>query len=83
MITEYVNDLAKQMSISLSRVSTVEGSKVGCLDVHLLNMSSKDKTVSALIYNSELDELLNGMPSDRLELKVRSALGRLNVLIGP
>jgi hypothetical protein len=83
MIEEYVTDLAKQMGISLSRVSTVEGSKVGCLDMHLLNMSSKGKTVSALIFKSELDELVNGKQDDRLELKVRSALGRLILSIEP
>lgn len=83
MITEYVTDLAGQMSIPLTRVSTVEGSKVGCLDVHLLNMSSKGKTVSALVYKSELDEIQNGIQSERLELKVRSALGRLKIMLEP
>lgn len=83
MITAYVKDIAIQMNVPVTGVTTVEGSKVGCLDVHLLNISSKGKVVSVLLYQKELDELQNGVHSDRLEVKVGSALIRLRMQLQP
>lgn len=77
MIEKYVADLAAEMGIPLSKISVVEGRKVGCLSVHLLHLSSKDNKVSALVHQSELDDLQNDICCDRLELKIRSALSRL------
>lgn len=83
MIQEYAVDLASQMGIKLTQVSVVEGRTVGCLDVHLLHLAAGDKLVSALVYQSELDNLQNGIYSDRLELKLRSAFSRLQMLLDP
>lgn len=83
MISKYVHDIAMQMNIPVSRVTTVEGSKVGCLNVHLLNISSKGKVVSTLMYQKEFDDLQSNVQSDRLEVKVRSALIRLQMQIQP
>lgn len=80
MIKEYAADLAAQMGIPLSRISAVEGRDVGCLDVHLLNLYSDDQSVSALVYQSELDDLQNGSCCERLEMKIRATLARLQVL---
>lgn len=79
MIQEYVYGIAAQMNIQLSRVSVVEGRNVGCLDVHLLNLTSKDQLVSALVYQSELDKLQIGDSCERLESRIRSALSRLQM----
>lgn len=79
MIQAYVTDLAEKMGISLSRISVVEGRNVGCLSVHLLHLGTNDRLVSALIHQSELDDLQNDIGCDRLELKIRSALSRLEV----
>ena len=57
MIQKYVLDIAAQMKIQVSQVSVVEGRKVGCLDVHLLNVTSNGCLVSVLVYQSELDKL--------------------------
>jgi hypothetical protein len=65
------------MSIKLSKVSIVDGLTVGCKDLHILNMVSKGKTVSALAYENELNDIQNGSPNDHLELKIRYALERL------
>lgn len=79
MIQKFVADLAEQMGIKLSRISVVEGRNVGCLSVHLLHLGNNDKLVSALVHQSELDDLKNNVLCDRLELKIRSALSRLEV----
>lgn len=83
MMKEYVTDLALHMGIRLSHVSVVEGRRVGCLDVHLLNLASDGHRASTLVYQSELDDLHNGSNCDRLDMKVRSALARLQMLLTP
>jgi hypothetical protein len=83
MIREYATDLAAQVGIKLSRVSVIEGRRVGCLDVHLLHLAAGGQLVSALVYQSELDELKNGSYCERLEFKIRSALSRLEMLLKP
>ena len=83
MIKKYAADIAAQMGMQLSRVSVVEGRDIGCLDVHLLKLMSDGQLVSALVYQSELDHLQSGSSCERLELKIRSALSRLQLLLAP
>lgn len=83
MIQEYTHNIAAQMGILLTRVTVVEGRSVGCVDTHLLNMSSDGHIVSALVYQAEMDNLNSGLPCDRLELKIRSALSRLQLMMEP
>lgn len=83
MIKEFATDLAAKAGIRLSRVSVVEGQRIGCLDVHLLHLAADDKLVSALVYQSELDELTSSSCCDRLEVKIQSALARLQMLLEP
>jgi hypothetical protein len=77
MINEYVSDIARQTGLPVVSVSIVEGKTVGCNDTHLLLISFKSQTVSALVYQSELDDLQKSGKNDRLVLKVKAALGRL------
>jgi len=79
LIQKYVRDIAAQMKIQLSQVSVIEGRKVGCLDVHLLNVTSDGRLVSVLVYQSELDKLQIGERCDKLESRIRSALSGLLV----
>jgi translation initiation factor 6 (eIF-6) len=81
MIQEYVADLALQMGIKKLKVSVVDGESVGCLDSYLLNISSNGFIVSALVYQSEMDDLEKGMQGERFEVKIRSALSRLSLMI--
>lgn len=81
MLTEMVNDLAAQVGLQLSKVSLVEGERLGCTDTCLLNMSTKGHIVSALIYKTDIDSLKQGTNIDRLELRIRAALSRLHVLM--
>jgi len=77
LIQKYVYDIAAQMKIQLSQVSVIEGRNVGCLDVHLLNITSGGRLVSVLVYQSELDKLQIGESCERLESRIRSALSGL------
>ena len=77
MIQEYVHDIAVQMKIHVSQLSLVEGRDVGCLDVHLLKLSSDGHQESALVYQSELDKIGTGESCERLELRIRAALSGL------
>jgi hypothetical protein len=81
MIHEYAVELATQSGIQLSQVSVIEGRRVGCLDVHLLHLIAHEHLVSALVYQSELEELQNSSCCDRLEVKIRTALSRLQLLL--
>ena len=60
MIQDYVHDIAAQMKIRLSQLSVVEGCNVGCLDVHLLYLTSNGCQQSVLVYQSELDKIKTG-----------------------
>jgi len=79
MIGEYVTGIAKQMGVNLTRLAFVEGRRVGCADVHLLNLACDYQTVSTLVYQSELDNLSRGSYCERLEVKIRSTLNRLQL----
>lgn len=81
MIRQYATDIAAQTGITLTRVSVVDGRNVGCLDVFLLHLGAQGQLVSILVYQSELDELEKSASCDRLELKIRSALSRLQALL--
>jgi hypothetical protein len=81
MIRSYATDLAAQVGIKLTQVSVVEGRRVGCLDVHLLHLAAEGQLVSTLVYQSELDELQGDSCCERLELKIRTALSRLQIML--
>lgn len=80
-IENFIFDLAIQVGIALSRITVIEGREVGCLDVLLLRIVANDYQVHALVYQSELNELLKGRRPGRLELKILEALQRLQVLV--
>jgi hypothetical protein len=80
MIQEYVAGFANEMELDLSTISIVDGLTVGCIDVHLLHLTSHGHLVSTLVYQPELIRLLNGSPCKPLELRIRSALERLKML---
>jgi hypothetical protein len=79
MITTYVRDLALQAGVHLSKISIVEGKAVGCLDSYLIHITSNEQLVSSLVYQHDVDNLHNGRPCDRLNLRIRNALNRLKI----
>lgn len=81
MIKKYVADLAGQMGIKISKVTIKEKPPTGSLDAYSLEISSKDKMVSERIHISEILNLDNGQKCDLLEIKVRSALLRLKMMM--
>jgi hypothetical protein len=80
MIHDYAADIASQMGIQKLKVTITNGSRLGCRDMHLVSFVSNTHLVSELIHHSELDHLRNGIVSDRIEMKIRSALDRLKSL---
>jgi hypothetical protein len=83
MIKEYIEDLAAQMGVHISKISVVEGESIGCSDVLLLHLSSGCQLVNALVYQSDLEDLKKGSSCDRLEVRIRIALSRLHLLTEP
>ena len=81
MIREYATNLAKQSGVPLSRVSVIEGSKVGCSNAHLLHLIADGNLVSALVQQSELEELQSSSYCEQLEIKIKTALSRLQALL--
>lgn len=77
MIEEYVSDIAARMGIVLPKISVINGRDTGSFRVYILNVGSEGKQVSALVHQSELNEIQNGTDCERLELKIRSVLERL------
>ena len=77
MIEEYVSGIAAQMGIALPDISVINGRDTGCYRIYILNMGSEHKQVSALVHQSELNELEEGLSCERLEFKIRSVLARL------
>ena len=77
MIEEYATNIAVEMGFKLSDVTVVEGRRVGCTDMHLLNLTANGQQVSALIHQTELDELEVDSSSERLSMKLHFALTRL------
>jgi hypothetical protein len=83
MIREHATAIAAQMKVQLSDITVVEGRTLGCFDAHLLKLDAEGQQVSLLLYQSELDELQSDFVGDRLELRIRSALSRLQTLSAP
>ena len=81
MIKRYVTDLATRMGMNPPDVSLVEGQFLGCIDTHLVNISTKGRIVGALVFRKDLEYLANGVGCDRLEVRIRLALSRLQMLL--
>jgi hypothetical protein len=81
MIQEYATKLAKLSGIQLSGVSVIEGRKVGCSNAHLLHLIAGGNLVSALVHLSELEELQSSSYCEQLDIKIKTALSRLQVLL--
>ena len=81
MIQDLAHNLAADMGVTLTRVAIVDGTRLGCLDVHLLHLSSGRHLSSALIHQAEIDNLHKGDHTGRLETKIRDALSRLKELL--
>ena len=81
MIKEYVVKLAEQSGVKLSGISVCEGNMFGCNDAHPLHLTAEGNLVSVLVHQSELDELQSCSYCERLEIKIMTALSRLQDLL--
>ena len=81
MIQKYVADLAAKNGISELRVSHENGVRLGCKGMHLVNLGSNGKYVSALVSQSDIFGLQNGSECVQLNMKIQTALDRLKLLL--
>jgi hypothetical protein len=79
VVRKFATNIAEQMGIQLSKVSVIDGRDVGCLDVYLVYLHADEHRVSALAYQSDLDNLHSEFRCDRLEVKLRAALSQLEL----
>ena len=77
MIQEYATNIAYQMGIELASVSAIECHSSGNQSAFLLILAADDHSAKTLVYQSELDELLNGSVTGTLDTKIRSSLHEL------
>ena len=77
MIKDVVSTIAAKMGIQLAEITVVDGLTVGCLNTFLVNIATESQMVSTLVYQSELEEILTDFCYDHLEVKISSALSRL------
>ena len=80
-IQSIVNDIAAQMGLFDLEVSLVDGVRLGCTDVHLLNISKQGHVANSLVYRCDIESLREGVVSDRFELRIRNAVSRLLVML--
>jgi hypothetical protein len=80
MIKRFVTDVSAQMKVHLSKITIVDGRKLGCIDMNLLHLTANDDLVSVLVSQSQLNELKNSSYCYQLDHKIRSALSRLQSL---
>ncbi len=83
MVKVFAEDVAMQMGIELSQVTVVKGRSVDRLDTYLLHLVSGNHEANTVMYQSEFDDLIDGQDYDRMELKLRFALSRLELLLRP
>ncbi len=76
-----VNDIAAQMGLFDLEVTLVDGIRLGCTDVHLLNISTRGHVTNSLVYRCDIESLQEGIVSDRFELRIRNALSRLLIML--
>jgi hypothetical protein len=79
MLSKYVADLADQIGIKLSSIELVDGQSYGRPDTYLLQIFAKNRLTTALIYQSDLDDLKQGIESSRITSKISSALAKIQI----
>jgi len=79
VIKKFVTEQAMRKGLKISNVSLVNGQRLGCRDMHLLNIAVDGVITSALVHQSDIDDLENGNYCGRLEIAVYNALSRLQV----
>lgn len=78
-IEEYVSTVAEQDVIQQLDVSLVDGVRLGCGGMYLMNLTTDTLVVSELIYKEDLDKLIHGNISDRIQVKINSAFNKLQM----
>jgi hypothetical protein len=83
MIQEYVDKLAVEMGVERPVVTIIDASHIGMLDVYLVRLAVGNHLVNTVVHQKDLNELQNNTCCDWLEVKIRSALSRLQGMLKP
>jgi DNA gyrase/topoisomerase IV subunit B len=77
-LKDYTQSLAEKSGVSLASIKITEGKDVGCLDTHLLALSTIDnKHDFILVYQSDIETIDSGKHCKRLERKFRNSFNKL------
>ena len=77
LLEEYIKTIATPIIMANLKISITDGSRLGCTDMHLLNLADERSLVSELVFKSDLVALCDGVVTSRLEQKIRSAEKKL------
>jgi hypothetical protein len=77
VIEAYIFDVAQQMGIKSCKIELVDGQHLGCIDVYLITISTKNRRTDTLVFKSDLKDLEKGKSCYQLEVRTRRALSRL------
>jgi len=77
-LKDYTLSQAEKSGVALANIKITEGKDVGCLDTHLLALSTiDDKHDFILVYKSDIETINSGKHCKRLDRKFRNSFNRL------
>lgn len=82
MVNKFVNDIASQLGMKISKVSVSGGLDVDCRDF-LLEIESNGHKVKTTINQSEIESIKHYGSSGFLDMKIKTALERLKIQLEP
>ncbi|MDD2271393.1 MAG: hypothetical protein PHP95_11770 [Desulfuromonadaceae bacterium] len=80
-IEEFASAVASQMGVELLEVALVDGQGLGCIDSYILDITTINEKIGTLIYKRDVDKLNIEGECARLEIRIRTALLRLQAMI--
>jgi hypothetical protein len=73
--------LASDVGLSLSDFKLEDGRLVGCVDMHIMSISVRRKTIETIISHKELATFMEYPDSNAIVSKLRSAIDRLHLML--
>jgi hypothetical protein len=74
ILKDFASRIAYDMGVTISNIDFVDGHRLGTKDKHLLNILSQKGTVSVVVFQSDINNLLLGKECSRLEVRLRTVL---------
>jgi hypothetical protein len=80
-LCDYSNDVAKRVGVTIDAIILDSGRSVGCLDHHLVDITSKNHIVSVKLFHNEIEDFPGHAGLDLTQAKINNALERLKLLL--